>query len=362
MAYLAPKDYSKDPALLEAAARKMAGDLDLDWMQKIRERAAFRPGNPHRGLTLADINGGSYGPDSVPELVRHNFSMAPRGAILPKGLPSLGYTLNRKSEVWADAALALFEEGKSRHWAPARDIPWHALDGADPASREERALRQLCSLLSGVGLVCADIAARAVYRLNIEFHEIKYLLCMQMLDGARIAEATRKRALYGAGSLGVDSQALGELLKMVADSDSYPQSSAGLNLHLASLLQSFARHLEWATDNAADAMIWTRVAQDASRFLSYGVDHLRTLLRARPGEAEELNQHLDLLDNGLVGALGATEVIEPLIVLSGGAQPVARLYETLAAELFSRCESAGLGPRRARSPLCDFLKLLPGSS
>ena len=142
----------------------------------------------------------------------------------------------------------------------------------------------------------------------------------------------------------------------------YTQASAGLNLHLASLLQSFARHLEWATDNAADAMIWTRVAQDASRFLSYGVDHLRTLLRTRPGEAEELNQHLDLLDNGLVGALGATEVIEPLIVLSGGAQPVAQLYETMAAELFSRCESAGLGPRRARSPLCDFLKLLPGSS
>jgi hypothetical protein len=41
--------------------------------------------------------------------------------------------------------------------------------------------------------------------MNQEFHEVKYLMCLQMIDAARIAEAFRKRALYGEGSLGVDA-------------------------------------------------------------------------------------------------------------------------------------------------------------
>ncbi len=358
MAYVAPRDYAADQNILEAAMRRMAGDLELDWMTRIRERAAFRPRDPRRGLTLDDINGQSYGPDRVPEFVRHNFSMAPRGALLPPGLPSLGYTLNRKSDVWADQAASIFEEGKSRHWAPARDVPWSALDGrvADPS--REGAIRQLCTGLSGAGMVACDVAARAVYRMNIEFHEIKYLLCVQMIDGARISEATRKRALYGSGALGRDSRALGELLKMVLESDSYPQTSAGLNLVLASLLQALARHLEWAADNAADQALWMRVGQDASRFLAYGVDHLRSLVAARPGEAAELSEQLDPLENGLVGALGAAEVIEPLILLSGGLPPVIALYRRLCAEHLRRCAAAGIADRARRSPLPDFIRLL----
>jgi hypothetical protein len=357
MAYVAPRDYAADQNILEAAMRRMAGDLDLDWMDKIRERVAFRPADPRRGLTLDDINGGGYAPDRVPERVRENFSMAPRGALLPPGLPSLGYTLNRKSDVWADSAAAVFEEGKSRHWAPARDVPWSALDGREVDVRREAAVRQLCTLVSGLGLLASDVAARAVYRMNIEFHEVKYLLCVQMLDGARIAEAARKRALYGSGGLGRDSKALGELLKIVLEADTYPEASAGLNLVLAGLAQALARHLEWAADNAADQALWTRIAQDASRFLAYGVDHLRSLVLARPAEAETLLEQLDLLENALVGALGASELCEPLILLSGGLPPVVVLYRRLWQEHARRCAAARL-PREGRSPLPDFIRLL----
>lgn len=360
MSYIAPKDYSQDPSIIEASMRKMAGDLELDWMDKIRERAAFRPAQAARGLTLDDINQGSYGPDSLPEIIRHNFSMAPRGAILPQGLPSLGYTLNRKSEVWADQAAAIFEEAKSRHWAPARDVPWGSLEDRDPRDQRERALRQIATGLVSVGLVASDVAARAVYRLNIEFHEIKYLLCAQMLDGARIAEAYRKRALAGSGSLGIDSPGLGDLLKMIFDADSYLESSAAMNLLLFSWIQGLARHLEFLADTPADTCLATRLMQDASRFTAYGVDHVRCALAARPSENEVINEHLDLLENGLVGALGAAETIEPLILISGGLEPVADLYETTVNEYLARCEHAGLGDRRARSPLPDFIKLVRG--
>ena len=295
MSYIAPKDFAMDPELIAKLTKTLSGDLDLSWMASIRERLAARPSNEQRGLTLDDVNQGSYSPERSPEIVRHNFSMAPRGAILPKGLPSLGYKLNRKSELWSDMAAALFEEGKSRRWAPARDVPWSALDAAGYSAQQDAAIRQLSTSLISIGLVAADVPARWEWTMNQEFHEVKYLMCLQMIDAARLAEAFRKRALYGAGHLGTDFRELGELMRMVFDSGTYPCASASLNLMLFSLVQALGRHLEWAANNSADRVLGTRAAQDASRFVAYGIDHLRSLTTVRPAEAEALNDHLDLM-------------------------------------------------------------------
>ena len=362
MSYIAPKDFSQDPEILAQVTKVMSGDLDLSWMESIRERITARPTQARRGLTLDDINLGTYGPDHLPEIVRHNFSMAPRGAILPEGLPSLGYRLNRKSEVWSDRAASIFEEAKSRHWAPARSIDWKALDDHDYSEDEQRALQQLYTSLTSIGLISADVPSRWVWLMNQEFHEVKYLMCAQMIDGTRIAEVSRKRALYGAGALGVDCVAVGELLKMVFEAGTYPCSSASLNLVLCSFTQMLARHLEYVSRNDADTQIATRVAQDATRFIAYGVDHVRGVVGTREAERETLNGHLDLVENGLVGVLGAREIVEPLIVLSGGKggglDRVVRSYARLIDEYFGRCESAGLGDRRQRSPLPGFLQLI----
>jgi len=358
MAYIAPKDYAQDPEIVAKIMRTIAGQLDLSWMKKIGERAAFRPSEPRRGLTLDDINHGAYSPDQLPEVVRDNFSMAPRGALLPEGLPSLGYRLNRKSDVWADVATILFEEGKSRRWAPAHDVPWSALASPGHGEDAEHAIRQLATNLIQIGLVACDTAAIWEWRTNQEFHEIKYLMCVQMYDAARIAEAFRKRALAGDGQLGVDCPELGELLKAAFASDTYPEASAAMNLLVMSLVQALGRHLEFCATNAADTFLGTRLAQDASRFIAYGVDHVRNLLHVRPVEAERLDEHLDLCENALIGALGAPAMIEPLVLLSGGFEAVVGLYERFTLEYFERVAAAGLGDRRTRSPLPDFLRML----
>jgi hypothetical protein len=360
MSYVAPKDFSQDPEIVAKILRTVAGELDLRWMQSIGERLSARPAREQRGLTLDDINQGGYGPDRIPEIVRHNFSMAPRGAILPEGLPSLGYSVNRKSEVWSDRAAQLFEEGKSRRWAPARDVPWLALDSPGLDEREAASLRQIATGLCSIGLVCSDVPARWVWQINQEFHEVKYLLCLQMVDAARLAEAYRKRALYGDGSLGRSCRELEELLKMVFESGTFPTASLSMNLVLFSFVQGLARHLEAASRNAADTFLATRLAQDATRFVAYGVDHLRTLLAARPHERESLNGHLDLVENGVVGWLGARELLEPLVILSGGLDRVTQFYRRTVEEYLERCRVAALGDRRARSPLPRFLALLTG--
>ena len=194
--------------------------------------------------------------------------------------------------------------------------------------------------------------------MNQEFHEVKYLLCLQMLDAARIAEAFRKRGLYGAGHLGTDILELGELLKMVIESGTYPCASISMNLMLFSFVQALGRHWEWAARNEADVQLGTRLSQDATRFIAYGVDHIRSLTAMRPAEKESLNGHLDLMENGLVGLLGARAFIEPLVVISGGIDPVASFYERSFDEYLGRCAAAGLGDRRERSPIRSFLSLL----
>ncbi len=361
MAYIAPKDFSQDPEIFARVMKVMQGDLDLTWMKSIRERAAFGAARENYGLTLDDINQGCYGPEHIPEVIRHNFSMAPRGAILPPGLPSLGYRVNRKSEVWSDQAAQLFEEGKSRRWAPAKDVPWTMLDDvAGRDDRKEHAIRQFSTAMISIGLVANDVAAFWEWRMNQECHEVRYLLCVHMFDAWRMAEAFRKRALYGDGSLGVDSSALGELLKSIFESDSYAQASLAMNVTLFSWIQALGRHYEFVATNPVDTYLGTRLAQDATRFIAYGVDHSRSLLRARPIETELMNEHLDLIENVLVGALGAPEVIEPLVLLSGGLDPVVGLYARSTDEYFRRCEAAGLGDRSQRSPLPKFLELLRG--
>jgi hypothetical protein len=358
VAYIAPKDFATDPALVQKLMTVMGGQLDLSWMRGRDDAIEARPSQPRRGLTLDDINQGVYSPDRSPEIVRHNFSMAPRGAFLPPGLPSLGYRLNRKSEVWSDNAAALFEEGKARHWVPAHAVPWAALDRSGYDERTAGAWRQLATELVSIGLVTGDVPARWEYQMNQEFHEVKYLMCVQMIDAARTAEAWRKRALYGDGRLGVDGLELGELLKMVADSGTYPCASASQNLLLYSFVVTLASHLEWAAKNAADSFLATHLAQDAARFVAYGVDHVRCLLRVRPNERDSLNGHLDLVENGVVGWLGSRPHLEPLVVISGGFEPVRAHYERSVREYFERCAAAGLGDRRERSPLVKFLSFL----
>jgi hypothetical protein len=358
VAYIAPKDFASDPAIVAKLMRVLGGELDLSWMKSRSDAIHARPAQDRRGLTLDDINQGVYSPDRIPEIVRHNFSMAPRGAFLPAGLPSLGYRLNRKSEVWSNNAAAIFEEGKARHWTPAHAVPWQALDDSGLGERESAAWRQIATELISIGLVTGDVPARWEFQMNQEFHEVKYLMCVQMIDAARTAEAWRKRALYGQGGLGVDCQELGELLKMVMDSGTYPSASASMNLTLYSFVMTLGAHLEWAAKNAADGFLGTRLAQDSGRFVAYGVDHIRCLTAARPNEAHALNGHLDLVENGVVGWLGARAHLEPLVVLSGGFEPVRKLYVRSTEEYFGRCAAAGLGDRRARSPLTKFLTLL----
>jgi hypothetical protein len=364
MGYYARDDFFNNPELLERSGQILKGNLSLDWMRLDVKRAGCRPSDTRRGLTFADTNVGSYGWDQIPEKIRHNYSMAPRGAVLPPGLPHLGYDINRKSEVWSENAPALYEESKARHWIPSREVPWGAVEKVEHSEEFERALAQIYTDLTSMATVLGDIPSKWVWRINQELVELKMWQCAQMFDAAQLADVFRKRAIAGGTGLGHDHAPLGELLKTVFDSGNYPCASASAYLLLSGLVQMLLRHVGAVSENAADQTIARFGMQDVSRSLAYGIGHMQYLLELRPHEQTSLSGHLDEVENSAVGLLAAPAMISPLALITAGSRggagdavpQVIALYRRFANEHAARRRAAGIASED--SPLEAFVREL----
>ncbi len=361
MAYFAEKNFFEDEELFALMQRVFAGDLTLNWYTPGTERVVCRPHSSERGLTYDDCNVGSYGYDRLPEFIRHNYSMAARGSEIVPGLPDLGYTLNRKSDVWSDNVAALYEEAKARRWAPAVDIEWAALKGAPLPAEIEAAMGQLCTTLEEVALVMMEFPSRWVFFMNQEFLEVKSYLCAQMIDEARHVEVFRKRALAG-GGLKRASATVEQALKEILLAETYPEGSLACNVMLASLVLAVFR--QCASVSAVDAGIFRLCMQDTARELAYGMGHMRYHLAHQPQRAESLHDFLDRTEHTFFGIAASPELLQPLIVLAGrgtakaalaaGAQRVRAFLQQTVTEYLERLDAVGLD-RRTRSRLPAFL-------
>ncbi len=364
MGYYARDDFFNNPELIERSGQILKGNVTLDWMDLDVEAARCRPSDNRRGLTFDDLNVGSYAWDAIPEKIRHNYSMAPRGAVLPPGLPHLGYDINRKSEVWSNNAPALYEESKARHWIPSREVPWGTVEKVEHSEEFERGLGQLYTDLTAMATVLGDIPSKWVWRINQEFVEVKMWQCTQMFDAAQLADVFRKRAIAGGTGLGRDHAPLGELLKTVFDSGSYPCASASAHLLLCGLMQALLRHVGATSENAADETIARFGMQDVSRSLSYGIEHMKYLLAERPHEVTSLVEHLDETENAAVGLLASPIFISTLALITAGSREAAAkgvpnvvaLYRRFADEHAARRLAAGIPSND--SPLEAFVREL----
>jgi len=369
VAYFADKDFFADDELIELVTAVMAGNLTLTWydVQNARLRAA--PADPRRGLTYQDCNLGPYGYDGIPEFLRDRYSMAARGSVMVPDLPDLGYTINRRSDVWADNVAALYEEAKARRWAPAVDIPWRELL-ADPRPLREAAMAQACTLLDEVGLVAMEAPARWVFSINQEFIELKSFLCAQMIDEARHVEACRKRALVSGQGLGRASVSAEQALKELLSAETYPEASLATNLLLGSFALAMYRAIAALADTRADRLLGTLSMQDVARSVAYGAGHVRYLLAHQPARAAALADYLDRTEHTVVGIAGSPEFLEPLVLLAAGSRDPAALarggalarrwFAAALEEYLARCEAVGLSGRRARSRLPQLVHALAG--
>lgn len=363
MAYFAEKDFFEDLALIELTQRVFSGNLTLQWYGAKTEKVACQPHNPERGFTYDDCNVGTYGYTQLPEFIRHNYSMAARGSEMVPGLPDLGYTINRKSDVWSDNVAALYEEAKARRWTPAVDIDWAALKAAPLPTALEAAMSQLCTSLEEIALVMMEFPSRWVSAINQEFLELKSYLCAQMIDEARHVEVFRKRALAGGSGLKRASATAEQALKEILFAETYPEASLACNLMLGSLLLGVFRQAG-STATAVDAKIFRLSMQDTARALAYGMGHMRYHLQHQPHRAQFLHDFLDRTEHTFLGIAGSPELLEPLIVLAGGGtskpalrtgtRRVHRALQATVDEYLERLHAVGLD-RHTRSRLPSFV-------
>ena len=360
MAYYAEKNFFEDEQLIELVTSILSGNLTLEWYQAQGARVRARPADPRRGLTYEDCNLGPYGYDAIPELIRNRYSMAARGSVLVTKLPDLGYTVNRRSDVWSDNVVALYEEAKSRRWAPAVDVPWGELAaGADPVRDVARA--QLCTLLEEVALVAMEMPSKWVFSINQELLELKSFLCAQMIDEARHVEACRKRALASGQGLGRASTSAEQALKELLSAETYPEASLGMNLLLGGFVLAMYRAIATLAETRADRLLGTLAMQDVARSVAYGVGHMRYHLAHQPAKVVALGEYLDRTEHVVLGIAGSPEFLEPLVLLAAGSLDRERLavgsrfarrwFAAALEEYFERAASAGLGDRRERSRL-----------
>lgn len=361
MAYFAEKNFFEDPELFELTQRVFSGDLTLNWYNSPTEKVACKPRDPARGFTYEDCNVGTYGYGGLPEFVRKNYSMAARGSQIVPGLPDLGYTINRKSDVWSDNVAVLYEEAKARRWTPAVDIDWSALKAAPLAPDLEAAVSQLCTSLEEISLVMMEFPSRWVFSINQEFLELKSYLCAQMIDEARHVEVFRKRALAGSG-LKRASATIEQALKEILYAETYPEASLACNVLLAGLVLSIFR--QSASVSPTDAQIFRLCMQDTARELAYGTGHIRYHLEHQPHRATFLHDFLDRTEHTFLGVAASPELLEPLIVLAGGgttktalaagSRQVRAFLQHAVDEYLERLSAIGLD-RRTRSRLPKFV-------
>ena len=325
MAYFAEKNYFEDQELMELTQRVMSGDLTLTWWDAKTERLRAQVHDPRRGLTYADCNLGSYGWDHIPEFVRDKYSMAARGSEIWGRLPDLGYTLNRKSDVWADNVAELYEESKARRWVPAVDLEWSTLPSAAMTPELEAAMAQLCTALEEIALVTMEMPSRWIFSINQEFLELKSHLCAQMIDEARHVEVFRKRALAGGQGLKRASASVEQALKEILFAETYPEGTFAMNVMLGTFVANVLAHASATARLPIDTKLFRLCLQDTGRELAYGMGQARYHFAHQPHKRAVFEDYLDRTEHCLFGVAGSPELVEPLIVLSGGGTAPAQI-------------------------------------
>jgi|FLYL01.1.fsa_nt_gi hypothetical protein len=328
-----------------------AQSLDLSWMKVPTEWGIrVRPGK--KGLTVGMINVGTYA--DVPDYWPYQTEM-PRGAYPLAGIPTMGYSIYEKAELWADNAADLYEEAIQRRWRPATDIPWESIQ---PLPEEiERAMCQVATWLCEKALVAGDVVGRWLPEMSYGYHEIKLYLGTAEFTAARQFEVWRKRALSNGGGMGIQSP--GYFHRAIIDARGWTEASAVMHILSHSHVMGVYFMLNDAAHNEAESLIVRLCMQDIARDIAYGVQHLKYFLAKHHERRLEVHNYLNKAE-----AVWAYEeerdvpLREALIVLLGGGTKQEQIKEGYAKyqyynrrwvrDYLARLAAAGLADRRKR--------------
>jgi hypothetical protein len=272
----------------QEAAREAGGlaqTLDLSWM-RVPTEWGIRVKAGKKGLGVGDINVGTYA--DIPDVWPYHTEM-PRGAYPIPGVPSMGYTIYEKAELWADNSADLYEEAIQRRWRPSTDIDWNSIE---PLPDEiERAMCQFCTYICENALLMGDMTGRWLPEMSYGYHEVKLYLSTAAFDYARFFEVFRKRALSNGGGMGIQSP--GYFHRGIIDCRSWTEVSVVMHILSTSHLMGVFQMGEYFARNEAESQIFRFCIQDAARQLAYGTQHLKYFLLKHDERRKEVQHFLN---------------------------------------------------------------------
>ena len=308
-----PEPAAPDSETPAEPAPPQAPEERFPWMKDTRQWGTRAQPTAH-GLTVGGIMTGLYG--EVPEESREMTRM-PRGSYATPGMPRLdNYSVNRKDELWADNAAALYEEAIQRRWNAMQDIPWD--DIPDQPETLELAWCQLCTELTHHATAEIDTIGLWLHRMNYAYIEPKMFLATQEFDAARHFEAMRHRALCNGGALGLEPPAFMNR-RMVETRAGWPEVSVALYIArgtLTMLLYRFGVH--FAT-NPVDRKLFSLSLQDKARHLAYGMAMLKSTVAVKGVDfGVSLRRILGSIEKDMAGELKDPVLWEAMAIIAGG--------------------------------------------
>jgi hypothetical protein len=325
--------------------------LDLAWMKVPTEWGIrVRPGK--KGLTVGMINVGTYA--DIPDYWPYQTEM-PRGAYPIPGVPSMGYSIYEKAELWSDNSADLYEEAIQRRWRPSFDIPWDTLEPLDPPV--EKAFCQLATALCEKGLLIGDVIGKWLPEMSYGYHEVKLYLSTAEFDCARQFEVFRKRAFSNGGGMMVQSP--GYMHRAIIDCRFWTEASSFMFILHNSYIMGLYQMGLYSAHNNAERKIFTLCMQDIARQMAYGMQHLKYFLSRHQDRRAEINHSLNKAEAVFSYEIEKDVPLrEAMVVLLGGGTSPEQLADGAAKyEYFwrrwvndyaFRLAGAGLGDRREK--------------
>lgn len=283
-------------------------------------------------------------------------SLAPRGAKLEEGAPSIEFSIRKRADVWANSISELYEQATSSQWIGARDIPWKELAPLD--DELERAVCQIMTFLAENEYAALYVPARFIGQIHPHFTEAALFLATVMVDEARHIEVFTKRALANGGGLGVASAATQLSLASLLEPRDFSTASFLLSVLGEGTFLDLLAFLEDHAPERATREICRRARQDETRHVRFGIAHAKYSIEADASAAKRFGSAVEARAEFLKSVSGVGALIEEslIIYLGGGINPqslragtkhVARLYETMHVNRVKRLGAAGFASDQA---------------
>lgn len=337
---------------------------DMSWKTMTIQWGTKAKVHPQGGLTLGALNVGAYG--EIPDYWEDRSRM-PRGAFTPpgaRGAPIGGYYLRHKSDVWAENAAELYEEGISRRWSSADSIPW--AESRHLPDDVEVAMCQVATELSQQASIHIEVVSSWLQLMSYGYHEVKLYLATENFDAGRHFEVFRKRALVNGGGLGLESP--GSVNRLLLESRAgWTETSMLLHILRGVFTRTVYRYLAAYAPSPVEMLIGRRALQDKSRHIAYSMQHLKYAVNRVPGTAQ--NFALGLLQAETVTGRDEKDPVlwEALACVFGGGvrgmdkgmEIVATLRRDYVREYVARLLWIGIDRRETLAP--NFKAALEGA-